>query len=207
MPCPDWDLSARVPVPGFTVPGPIREEALMANARKESTVAGMREQVDGARNAVFTDYRGLTVAEITTLRRRLRDHGAEYHVVKNKLFRIALGDERGEALHTMLTGPTAVLYVQGDPVAPTKALFDYLRELRKPEIRVKGGWIEGKLYSLDQVTALSKLPPREQIIAQLVGALNAPIANLVGTLDGVIGEFVRTIQAIGDQKGGAPQAA
>jgi large subunit ribosomal protein L10 len=143
---------------------------------------------------------GLTVAEVTNFRKRLRAADAEYHIVRNTLFKIALGEAAGNQLDTLLTGPTAVVFSKGDVVAPTKAVIDFLRELKKPDIKLKGGWIDGKIYNVEQVTAISKLPPREQIIAQLIGSLNAPAANLVGTLDNIIGEFVRTVQAIVDKQ-------
>jgi large subunit ribosomal protein L10 len=179
----------------------------MPNAQKEQTVSALREIVARSKGAILTDYRGLTVAEVTTLRRKLREADAEYHIVKNTLFKIALGDQVTPQLEPLLTGPTAIAFAQNDVVAPTKAVLDFLRDLKKPEVKVKGGYIDGKVYSVDQVTALSKLPPREQLIAQLIGTLNAPIGEFVGTLDNIIGEFVRTVQAIADKRGGGEAAA
>ena len=103
----------------------------------------------------------------------------------------------------MLTGPTAIAFAKNDVVAPAKAVIDFLREIKKPEIKLKGGYIDGKIYNVDQVTSISKLPSKEVIIGQLIGSLNAPASNLVGTLNNVIGDFVRTIQAIHDQQAGA----
>jgi large subunit ribosomal protein L10 len=179
----------------------------MPNAEKQLVVSELRDIVAHSKGAILTDYRGLTVAQVTNLRRKLREHGAEYHVVKNTLFKIALGDALIPELAELLTGPTAIAFAGNDVVPPTKAVLDFLRDLRRPDIRVKGGWIDGKVYSVDQVTALSKLPPREQIIAQFVGTLNAPISEFVGTLDNIIGEFVRTIQAIADKAGETGEAA
>src|SRR5579862_5659873 len=173
----------------------------MPNAHKELLVSDLREIVATSKGALLTDYRGLTVAEVTNLRKRLRQTDAEYHVVKNTLFKIAIGDEAGAQLNALLTGPTAIVFSHSDVVAPAKAIIDFLRELKKPDIKLKGGWIDGRIYNVDQVTAISKLPSREQIVAQLIGSLNAPAANLVGTLDNIIGEFVRTVQAIADKKG------
>jgi large subunit ribosomal protein L10 len=172
----------------------------MPNAQKELLVTELREIVATSKGALLTDYRGLTVAEVTNLRKRLRQTDAEYHVVKNTLFKIAIGAEEGAKLDTLLTGPTAIVFSRSDVVAPAKAVIDFLKELKKPDIKLMGGWIDGKVYDVDQVTAISKLPPREQIVAQLIGSLNAPAANLVGTLDNIIGEFVRTIQAIADKQ-------
>ena len=181
----------------------------MPNAEKQRIVSELRDIVAQSKGAILTDYRGLTVAEVTNLRRKLREVDAEYHIVKNTLFKIAMGDSLNPDIENLLAGPTAIAFAHDDIVAPTKALLDFLRDLRKPEIKVKGGWVEGRIYSPDQVTALSKLPPREQIVAQLVGTLNGPVSQLVGTLDNIIGEFVRTIQAVADKRkeGGEPVAA
>ena len=178
----------------------------MPNAHKEQTVSELRDTIAQSKGAILTDYRGLTVAEVTTLRRKLREAHAEFHIVKNTLFRLALGGSIVPELDALLHGPTAIAFAQKDVVKPTKALLDFLRDLKRPDIKVKGGFIDGKIFSVDQVTALSKLPPREQIIAQLIGTLNAPASQLVGTLDGIIGEFVRTVQAIADKQSAAPAA-
>lgn len=184
------------------------KENVMPNAQKELMVSDLREIATQSKGAILTDYRGLTVAEVTNLRKKLRDVDAEYHVVKNTLFKIALGDQSTPELDNLLTGPTAIAFAKGDVVAPTKAVIDFLTALKKPEIKLKGGFIDGKVYDVAQVTALSKLPAKEVIIGQLIGSLNAPASNLVGTLDNIIGDFVRTVQAIVDKQseGSAPAA-
>ena len=172
----------------------------MPNAQKQLVVSELREIARGSKGAILTDYRGLTVAEVTNLRKKLREVDAEYHIVKNTLYKIAIGVETvSPELDKLLTGPTAIAFAKNDVVAPTKAVLDFLVALKKPEIKVKGGYIDGKIYSVAQVTALSKLPPKEQIIATLVGTLNGPAAEFVGTLDNIIASFVRTIQAIADK--------
>ena len=178
----------------------------MPNAHKELVVSDLKEIVSGSKGAILTDYRGLTVAEVTNLRKKLRDADAEYHVVKNTLFKIALGDKVTPELERLLVGPTAIAFAKNDVVAPTKAVLDFLVTLKKPEIKVKGGFIDGKVYSVEQVTALSKLPAREVIIAQLIGSLNAPASELVGTLDSIVAEFVRTIQAMVDKQSAPAEA-
>lgn len=168
----------------------------MPNVQKQQTVSELRDIVAQSKGAILTEYRGLTVAEVTALRKKLRDVEAEYHIVKNTLFKLALGDALSPDLENLLKGPIAIAFARQDVVAPTKAVLDFLRDLRKPEIQVKGGWIDGKIYTVDQVTALSKLPPKEQIVAQLVGTLNGPVSEFVSTLDNILGTFVRTIEAI-----------
>jgi len=179
----------------------------MPNEKKELVISDLREIVAQSRGAILTDYRGLTVAEVTNLRKKLREVNAEYHVVKNTLFKIAIGTEAGAQLDTLLTGPTAIAFAKGDVVPTSKAVIDFLATLKKPEIKLKGGYIDGRVYGVADVTAISKLPPKEYIIGQLLGSLNAPAANLVGTLDGIISEFVRTLQSIADSKSAPAEAA
>jgi large subunit ribosomal protein L10 len=173
----------------------------MPNAHKEHTVAGLREIIARSKGAILTDYRGLTVAEVTNLRKKLRESKAEYHIVKNTLFKLAVGGQISPELDKLLTGPTAIVFAQEDIVGPAKTMLDFVVAAKKPEVKVKGGYLDGKIYSLEQVTSISKLPPREQLIAQLIGTLNGPVSSLVGTLDGIISEFIRTLQSIADKKG------
>jgi len=154
--------------------------------------------VGRSKGAILTDYRGFTVSEITELRKRLREHGAEYHVVKNTLFKRALKD--GEGLTPYLEGPTAIAFALQDPVAPAKTVLDFMREKRKGV--VKAGFIEGQVYTEPQVGELSKLPSRDVLIAQVVGGIQAPISGLVGALSGILSNFVYTLQAIVDKQGG-----
>lgn len=166
-------------------------------------VTALQELLDRSAGLVLTDYRGFTVAEKADLTRRLRGAGAEYHVVKNTLFRLAYGD-RGEDPAPMLEGPTAIAFALEDPVAPSKVILDFIREKRKG--LVKGGLVEGRVFDLDAVTRLSQLPPKDQLIGQVVGAIQGPLAGLVFTLQGVVGGLVRTLQAIHDQQAGTAQA-
>jgi large subunit ribosomal protein L10 len=168
-------------------------------AEKEQAIQELSDLIGRSKGAILTDYRGFTVSEITELRKRLREKGAVYHVVKNTLFKRAIQD--GEGLNQYLEGPTAIAFALEDPVAPTKALLDFIKEKKKGE--VKAGYIEGVVYTEPQVDALSKLPPRDVLIAQVVGAIQSPLTSLVGTLDGIISNFVRTVQAVADKQGGA----
>jgi large subunit ribosomal protein L10 len=166
---------------------------------KVEAVRTISELLDRSSGLVLTDYRGFTVADKAELTRRLRGAGAEYHVVKNTLFRRAYG-ERGDDPSTMLEGPTAIAFALEDPVAPTKVVLDFMREKRKGV--VKGGLVEGRLYDTEGVTKLSQLPPKPVLLAQVVGSIQGPLSGLVFTLQGVLGSFVRTLQAIHDQQAG-----
>jgi len=167
---------------------------------KVEQVAYISDLLDRSGGLFLTDYRGFTVAEKTELTRRLRAADAEYHVVKNTLFKRAYA-ERGENPDTLLSGPTAVAFALGDPVQPAKIVLDFLREKRKGE--VKGAIVDGKIFDVDSVKKLSELPPKDVLLAQVVGTIQGPLNGLVWSLQGVIGNFVRTVQAIHDQKAGA----
>jgi large subunit ribosomal protein L10 len=153
---------------------------------------------------VVTDYRGLTVAEKADLTRRLREAGAEYHVVKNTLFRRAYGDH-GEDPAAMLEGPTAIAFALEDPVGPAKVVTDFIREKRKGV--VKGGIIDGRLFDPAGVEQLSKLPTKAVIMAQVAGALQSPLTSMAFCLQGVLGNFARALNALHDQKTGGAEAA
>lgn len=170
---------------------------------KVAVVAGLEELLSRTEGAILTHYRGMTMADISRLRGKLRDSGGEYHVVKNTLFRRALGAKLTPELSALLEGPTGVAFATQDPIETTKALLAFLKELRKPDVAVKAGWVFGTVYSPDQVVALSKIPPREVVLAQTVGAIQSPASAFAGTLHGVLSEFARTLQAKID-KDGAP---
>lgn len=168
------------------------------NPQKVAQVEQIRQWLSTSKGVIFTDYRGLSVAQITKLRRQLRQNQAEYHVVKNTLFRLASQGLVSEEVNEILEGPTAVAFVTGDEAAVAKVLSDATRELRT--LAMKGAILGGKLYPAEAVQQLAKLPPREVLIAQVVAGVQAPLTELVGTLQGVLRDFVYTVQAIADKK-------
>ena len=170
---------------------------------KQEVVRELTEKLGRSSAAVMMDYRGLSVSEVSDLRRQLGDVDAEFHVVKNTLLRIA-ADANGQDFGNMLEGPSAIAILYGDPVAPAKVFADYLRAHR--EVTLKGGVLNGRPLSAEQVEALSKIPPKEVLLAQLLAGFNGPISGLVGTLNGVISNFVYTLQALADQRGGGEEA-
>jgi large subunit ribosomal protein L10 len=167
---------------------------------KVEQVQTISELLDRSSGLVLTDYRGFTVAEKADLTRRLREAGAEYHVVKNTLFRRAYG-ERGDDPSTMLAGPTAIAFALEDAAAPAKVIVNFIKEKKKGEI--KGGVLDGRIFDQAGVQRISELPSKDQLIGQVVGAVQGPLYGLVFSLQGVLGNFVRTVQAIHDQKAGA----
>lgn len=171
----------------------------MPTVEKEKVVSDLRDVIKESKAAILTDYRGLSVADLTLLRKKLREVDAEFHVVKNTLFkRAADGLIVQEGFTQFLEGPTAIGFAKGDPVAASKALLEYVKDHKT--MSVKAGVVEGKILNPDQITALSKLPSKEVLVAQMLGSLNSPITSLVGTLSGILSNFVFTLQAVADQK-------
>ena len=154
---------------------------------------------------VLTEYRGLTVPQMSDIRKKLRDADADFSVVKNTLFkRAADGQMPVDQLDEHLAGPTAIGFAKSDPVGAAKILVDFVREHKA--ISLKAGVMEGQILDIAQIEALSKIPPREVLIAQMLGSLNSPIAGLVGTLNGILSNFVFTLQAIADKQGDGAEA-
>ncbi|MHB9026023.1 MAG: 50S ribosomal protein L10 [Armatimonadota bacterium] len=162
---------------------------------KTAITAKMVDELDQVQAAIVTDYRGLTVEEITLLRKRLRPVGARYQVVKNTLFKRALESAKKPELGDILEGPSAVVFAEGDPVEATKALAAFVKELRKDLPQVKGGFLGDRLMTPADVAQLATLPPREQILGNLVGTLQSPAANVVSLIGAVLQNLVGTIEA------------
>ena len=175
----------------------------MPTPQKEEIIGDLSEMLKSSQAVIFTDYRGMTDADVKSLRKQLRDVEANFMVVKNTLFLRAAQDAAvaGDPnLTANLNGPTAASFAMKDSVATAKFFVDFIANNRGTKISLKGALLDGKFLTVDQVTALSKVPPREVLIAQILGSINAPMSGVVGTLDGVLSSFVRTIAAIVDQK-------
>lgn len=145
-------------------------------AKKAEIVAGLSEQFKAAKSAVVVNYRGLTVAQVTELRKELRDAGVKMEVIKNTYLRRAADMNGYEDLDAVFTGPTAIAFSNDDVVAPARIMAKYADKIDALEI--KGGIIEGKVASLEQVVALSKLPDRDGMLSMLLSVLQAPIRNV-----------------------------
>lgn len=170
----------------------------MRSAEKQQVVAALTARLGDAKCLYLTDFTGLDVAAITELRRRLTGARVEYVVVKNTLARRALAETPYEGLTEHLTGPNAFALSRDDVVGAAKVLTEFARERDRPTI--KAGAIEGQVVSLEEIRRIAALPPREQLLAQLVGSARSPIAGLVYTLHGLLAKFVRTVDAVRTQK-------
>lgn len=167
---------------------------------KLQTVAGIKEKLSTTKGAVLTNYRGLTVAQDTKLRRQLREAGVEYRVFKNTMTRIAAKEAGIEGLDPYLEGPTAIAMSYTDPVAPAKVISDFVKENKLQALEVKAGLVEGKVIDANGVKALASLPAREVLIAQVLAGMQAPIAGFVNVLSGSLRNLVYALEAVRKQK-------
>lgn len=165
---------------------------------KVAAIEAVSAKIAAASDYIFTDYRGLTVEQITALRDQLREKNAEYHIIKNNFARIAF--ERGQFpdVSDLLVGPTAVAFAKVDSNEVAKVLVDFGKET---PVKIKGGLVDKSLYNAAQMDAFSKLPGKKQLLSMLMSAMNAPLQNLVYALNGVPTKLVRTLQAVADKKG------
>lgn len=173
--------------------------ATKLQSSKVEAIDMLKGMIGGASDFVFAEYRGLTVAQITSLRKQLRDKGAELHVVKNNFARIAF-EELGytKDVEPVLAGPTAVTFVKADSNDVAKVLLDFAKEV--PTLKVKGALVDKGFMNLEQVEAFSKLPGRGQLIAMLMSAMNGPAQNLVYVLNAIPTKLVRVLKAIEEKK-------
>lgn len=165
---------------------------------KEQVVADLAAKLATAKASFLADYRGLNVDQVNALRGELRKAGVEYQVVKNTLLRLAAKGTGAECLDPHLAGPTAIAIVETDPVAPAKVLAEFAKANNKFEL--KAGALDGKLLSIEDIKALAELPPREVLLAKMLGSLNAPATNFVGVLAAIPRSLVQVLAAIQDQK-------
>ncbi|MFZ5590641.1 MAG: 50S ribosomal protein L10 [Bacillota bacterium] len=168
--------------------------------QKQASLQELKEKFGTSQVAVMANYRGLNVAAMTKLRVRLRERGAELKVVKNTLALIAARENGIEGLEELLTGPTAIAFSGDDLVAPAKVMLEFARESKIME--VKGGLLEGKIIDAQGVKSLADLPPREVLLAQVLGGMQAPLYGFAGALQGLLRNLVYVLEAIRKQKAG-----
>jgi large subunit ribosomal protein L10 len=166
---------------------------------KVKAIGELKDSLGTAQDFIFTDYRGLTVEQITNLRNQLRAKDVEYKVVKNNFARIAFEQMNTPDVSSYLIGPTAVAITPRDANEVAKIFYDFLREA--PALQVKGSLISGNVYNGAQTEAFSKLPGRLELISMLMSVINGPARNLASALNDVPSRLVRTIKAIADKKG------
>jgi large subunit ribosomal protein L10 len=171
----------------------------MARAEKVTAVAELTERFQSSAGAVLTEYRGLSVAQLGELRQALGEH-ATFSVVKNTLTKIA-ASEAGIAAEVteLLSGPSAIAFVQGDVVEAAKGLRDFSRT--NPLLVIKGGVLDGNVMSPDEITKLADLEPREVLLAKLAGAMKASMSGAAATFAALPTQLARLLAALEDKRG------
>ncbi len=173
----------------------------MNRAEKRSFVGEFRDKVEGAPVLYLTDFSGLDVKSMTLLRRQLKASGAEYLVVKNRLVKLAIADLGMPDISEALLGPTGVVLGYEGVVEPAKVVSDFAKEHDdKPVFKL--GVLDNRVVSATEIQRLAQLPPRDQLLAELAGALEAPMAALVSALEGKIQETLGLLNALKEQKEG-----
>jgi large subunit ribosomal protein L10 len=167
-------------------------------SKKVKALQALKEKLQKAKATIITDYRGMTVLEISELRKKLKSRQIDYAVVKNTLFLRAAQEVGIKGFEQHVTGPLAVAFGTGDAVLPAKIILEYFEEIEKPKVKI--GYIENKLADEKLIAALAKLPTREVLIAKVVGGIKSPLQGLVMVLSGVPRKLVYVLSAIQKQK-------
>ena len=165
---------------------------------KQEKIEAMKDKVSRAKVAILTEYRGLTVEEITKLRRELQKNNGDYMVTKNTLAKLVMKGTEFEVLSDLMQGPTAIAFGFEDQVAPAKVVEKFVKEIKKGEIIAAA--LDGKLYNAEETKALAKLPSREELYAKMLGCVNSPASGIVGSVNAVMSSLVRAIDAVAKQK-------
>jgi large subunit ribosomal protein L10 len=160
-----------------------QRKVIMANPRNIRSVEELRGLLAETKTFFLVNYQGLSAGEITSLRRKVRESGGRLLVAKNTLIELVVREQGVSGLESTLTGPTALVLVDSDPVAPAKALTDFAKATRDLPA-AKGGLLEGAVVDASALSRIAKLPPREQLQSELVGLMLAPLQQLVGVLEG-----------------------
>ncbi|MBE5816370.1 MAG: 50S ribosomal protein L10 [Clostridiales bacterium] len=165
---------------------------------KKIIVEEIKNKLQNSQSAIIIDYKGLNVEQATKLRKECRENDVDYKIYKNTLIKIAANEIGLEDKEGVFEGPTAIAFGMKDPVAPAKILKKYIGEFKKCEF--KAGIVDGEFYTADEVVKLADLPSKEELIAKMLGSLNAPISGLVRSLSGIIGGLGIVLNAIKEQK-------
>lgn len=173
----------------------------ISKEKKEAIVADLTEKFSRSQVIILTDYRGLPVSEISRLRHQLREMTTGYHVVKNRLVKLALEKAELPVPEDLLQGPTAIAFCYEDVSASAKAVMGFARESRI--LTIKGGILGDRVITAEQVSDLATLPPVDVLRAQMVAGIEAPIAGLLDVLSGPLRQLVHVFQARAQQLGGA----
>lgn len=149
---------------------------------KKGVVEELKAKLDGAQSGVLVDYRGITVEEDTALRKAMREAGVDYSVIKNTLLNFAIQGTEIEAMSAFLEGPSAIAICKEDPVAPSRVIGEFLSK-NADKLTIKTGFIDGRVIDVAEITKISKLPSKEEMLAKAFGSMKAPISNLARVIN------------------------
>lgn len=176
------------------------KEGHLKREQKAEVISSLSKKFSDAVALVFTDYKGMTVAEMSELRDFLRKDGIEFRVVKNTLARIASDSSIGSVAKDLFKGPLAVAIGYDDPAVVPKRVLEFIKKNEKLQLR--GGVIEGRLYSLDEVKAVAELPSREILLSMLIGSFQAPLGKMASALTATITRLGYALNALKTKKEG-----
>jgi large subunit ribosomal protein L10 len=165
--------------------------------KKQELVKSYAEEFSRSQAAILTDYRGLTVTELNQLRNKMREAESGYHVVKNRLVKLALKEAGLPVPEDLLQGPTAIGFCYEDVIAPAKVLTKYAQESKV--LTIKGGILGERVIDAKVISSLADLPPRDVLLAQLISGIQSPLAGLVNVLSGTLRGLVTVLRARADQ--------
>ena len=170
----------------------------MPTPEKEALVAQLRQDIEDGGGIYLTEFSRLTVEDMNKLRGEILAVGARLQVAKNRLLKLALQGTAAEALSEYLTGPTAITFCKDDPIAVAKTFAEFARQ--HEAVAIKAGLVEGKVLGRQQVEKLASLPPRDQLLAELLAQLVGPASGLVRVLSAALSDVVFTLQGIADKR-------
>lgn len=171
----------------------------MIKREKQEIIERLQERFQGSSSAICLEFGGVNVEKVTQFRRDLQQNAGEYHVVKNTLTKRAIQETPFQELEQFLSGPTGIVFCPEDVAAAAKVVTKFVEETNDA-FAIKGGIVEGALLDAKGIAKVATLPSRQELLAQLLSAMQSPVSGLVGTLEGVVREFVFTLQAVADKR-------
>lgn len=170
----------------------------MPKAEKIETIAQYKRLLEDSSSVFVTDYQGLNVADLTLLRKKLRENNIKFLVGKNTLFRLAVEEGEKSGIKEYLNGPTAIVFTDDDPATAARILYDSFKDHELP--RMKAFWVDNIAYDAGDIKKLADLPTKDQLYSMVAASVEAPIAELIRSLDAVHRELIGSIDALAEKK-------
>jgi large subunit ribosomal protein L10 len=170
----------------------------MNKKEKEQELASLKDKMARAKQIVIADHTGINVADLTILRRKLRDAKSEFRVTKNTLLKLAVKDSDLKVLDEHFSGPTAIIFGYDDPTVPAKIVYDSIKDKEKP--RFKAYYSNGKVYGIDALKKIAELPPKAVVQSILIATIQGPIVQFIMVLEAASREFIGTLDALAKKR-------